>query len=1452
MGTVVISCEVGNRHGRVQWTKDGLTLGYDRSLPGFPRYTVLGHDSNGKFNLQIVNATVNDDAIYECQVGPAPNSKPIRASSKLDVLLPPTRIEIDGVLSGSNLRVKEHEEVELRCTVYDARPKAKIIWYRQNSEFYTANRQDEDRPSALGGDEGRITSISIIRFSPTNMDNGITWACEAQHSAITYAPLRSSVVLSVLHPPGPPEITGYIEGETKRLGQPVTLNCISSGGNPLANISWYRNGILVDTSHTASGSESRNTYPFLASTEDNNAHFRCEAHNELSAKPMATEIVLSVQFAPNSLDLRGPTEAKIGEIITYTCSTANSNPPATIQWIVGNKTRQADHTYSVTSPSGGWITHSNITVSLGPSDRNKMIICNGLNSELNDIKSESRMLSVIYPPGTPKIQGLGDEDVLTAGVLKRVTCTSLAGNPLATLKWFLNDRPLESFDSTKDNYASAELEFVPRNADNGASLRCEASNAALTDPLSATKHVKVQFSPKFVKIALDPEHPQSGMNVTLSCETDNSYPASELAWWHNGERLQSATDMVLDGDFGGYITTSYLQLSLTAQHDGAVVTCEASNPAVQNRVHDAITLSVAHKPVFIRESNEPFRVIEGQSATINMTAIANPSALTYEWTRVDNEVENTEILSARVALQKDGVFKIARVERNDGGYYTVTAKNQEGTTQAKIEIEVLYPPSIVNITHRVLVGPGEPAHLECAVDAMPLGSKTIRWERDNYDLASRTKTTMGSPATTLDGNANSNIGVVLLTVLNATAEDSGMFWCVADNGIDNDEGTPRVRNGSLLMVRHKPIMIENPVISKAAADIKDTGHLICEARGVPNVTFSWMRVGGAYIVPSNPRAPEKKFSMTESMIDPLTWRSELFIFNVSNNDYGAYECVARNTEGVSRHRVPLDVKSRPDPPSSLQIVNVTHESVSLVWTPGFHGGMEQYFRIKYHEPDYSNNPRFHDVYPANTHQVKLVGLRPGKQYSMAVMAFNNLGESNYSMNPILVRTTTLPERLNHNESAMAIQPHQTNDPEAASNHEIGDSSGGYASNVESSFSITAALLGLIIAVISTVILVIAIAPLCRYKARDWAVAATGIGSVPNSATTQRLVGSTSTGSTKSAQMELYTTSSVYNETMSGGETLSSISEKSCISGPNNQHGIMTKATLGNNINDCQQQTAFMDDCMGTHNFNGYLMDHPMQRSMTSDQIHTIYGNLPSVTMTNPLVNNPYVHRGLPSSATVDGGMSQLGSHGHNSNDDTMMAEEDDVMALYSVVNKQPMRHHPMDTLGFHRPLVQASPQTMPRLLAPHQVSGNPNYEDTESEYAVELRRQAYLQSLAGDQGGYGSQMSGASSSGNSSLPPPPQLMQPGIPPNNFYPVPTTGPYAPSPNPHMTPPTSVVEGPLCASSPKRTVSAFTTFGQHQNGISNVPRFSSTGSSTSSGSPAPQHPNPTPIPASGHLV
>ena len=51
-----------------------------------------------------------------------------------------------------------------------------------------------------------------------------------------------------------------------------------------------------------------------------------------------------------------------------------------------------------------------------------------------------------------------------------------------------------------------------------------------------------------------------------------------------------------------------------------------------------------------------------------------------------------------------------------------------------------------------------------------------------------------------DGGGSSNVGVVLLTVLNVTAADSGSFDCVAENGVG---GSVAVRNQTYLLVRRK-------------------------------------------------------------------------------------------------------------------------------------------------------------------------------------------------------------------------------------------------------------------------------------------------------------------------------------------------------------------------------------------------------------------------------------------------------------------------------------------------------------------------------------------------------------------------------------------------------------------------------------------------------------------------
>ena len=102
--------------------------------------------------------------------------------------------------------------------------------------------------------------------------------------------------------------------------------------------------------------------------------------------------------APSSLDLNGPSEARVGDVVMYECVTANSNPPATIQWVVDNRTISGSSglkSQTFVSPLGGWVTHSNLTVKVLPNDRTKLISCNVVNSELNDVKTESAILTVI-------------------------------------------------------------------------------------------------------------------------------------------------------------------------------------------------------------------------------------------------------------------------------------------------------------------------------------------------------------------------------------------------------------------------------------------------------------------------------------------------------------------------------------------------------------------------------------------------------------------------------------------------------------------------------------------------------------------------------------------------------------------------------------------------------------------------------------------------------------------------------------------------------------------------------------------------------------------------------------------------------------------------------------------------------------------------------------------------
>lgn len=95
----------------------------------------------------------------------------------------------------------------------------------------------------------------------------------------------------------------------------------------------------------------------------------------------------------------------------------------------------------------------------------------------------------------------------------------------------------------------------------------------------------------------------------------------------------------------------------------------------------------------------------------------------------------------------------------------------------------------------------------------------------------------------------------------------------------------------------------------------------------------------------------------------------------------------------------------PDTPSSLKVANLTHDSVTLVWVPGFDGGMKASYRIRYRRVEDSTY-KYEDVVPTNATQYTIRGLEVNTQYVFSVMATNKLGNSKYMPDLLSVKTSS--------------------------------------------------------------------------------------------------------------------------------------------------------------------------------------------------------------------------------------------------------------------------------------------------------------------------------------------------------------------------------------------------------------------------------------------------------------
>ncbi|XP_065200589.1 nephrin-like isoform X2 [Planococcus citri] len=970
---IVLPCEVDNRAGEVQWTKDGMALGYERVIPGYPTYSMIG--TEGVYNLKIQNVSLRDDAAFECQVGPTlyPNKQPgLRAPVKVDVSSPPSSLEMFNFANNSKVTARAGDELKLQCLARNSKPPAKILWYKGRNELESGHTNEEKNCQKKNGTNAiECDVLSTLTIKIKSNESSLQLSCVVKHEALS-SRMFSTAQFVVQYPPETPFIDGYHEGQDVQDGDQINLTCRSSGGNPPAHLRWYRNANKLEApANTERGRISESSISIVVKPEDNNANYSCEASNPATDAPLSTSVKFSVFFGPADVAISGAGEGKTGDVVSVTCTTTTSNPPAEIAWTVdGHQNTNGVSTYSP-GDYGGKITISTLEITIPSQKEEVKISCLGANPKMPKQSQREKHIQVHYPPGQPIISGFVKNGYILSDSKLTLTCTSSGGNPLASLTWYKNNKKFSGGTKTSDNsMASANITFITNKDDNGAVYKCEAVNPTIETPLIATMTLNVYFPPDDVKVSVMPEELHVGTQAKLQCNATVSNPMAEITWWLNGLPLtEGITYSNKPGLHGGQLAFSELILDVTADMNGNTITCQATNAVWGLSKTSHADLNVKYKPKF-SESNHTSATLktEGEFFTVSFEANGNPSDISYEWKKDGHSLNS----------HRGSTLAIRNVKKSDGGFYTCQATNSEGSSDfISFRLVVKYGASITNISRVVVASNFSDVEMWCTVDGNPIESHHVSW------IGPRVVGLLDRMQINFDNNTS------ILKITKVTHQDTGFYYCVVNNTIG-----PVINDSVRLILEHSPVTENRPFnyTSKIACDYGKTAHLTCEASGVPELYFSWSKNNDAKEILKS----SSKYSVDRNKLDLLNYTSTLTINNVTIKDYGIYTCTIKNKLGSAKVVFELLVKSKPYAPIELKLINTTHNSLTISWALEFDGGEPTSFNIRYYDARDGDSPKYHDADVGNVTTYTITGLQSGVMYIFDVKALNRKGESSYS------------------------------------------------------------------------------------------------------------------------------------------------------------------------------------------------------------------------------------------------------------------------------------------------------------------------------------------------------------------------------------------------------------------------------------------------------------------------
>ncbi|XP_050679568.1 irregular chiasm C-roughest protein-like [Leptidea sinapis] len=412
---VILPCRVESKSGQLQWTKDDFGLGTHRHLLGYERYKMVGSDEEGDYSLDIRDVSLDDDAMYQCQVSTGLKGEPAIRSryARLTVLVPPDPPKI---LRGPVLQTVEDRDVDLECVSVGGKPAAEITWVDNEGGVlsqgvtYTVEEMSDGR---------RFTARSTLRLRPRRSHHNQTFTCQAQNTADRA--YKSAVVrLKVQFAPRV-RIAVKSSSSVGRIqeGDTVTLNCQAAANPSNMTFIWYVNSErMVDA-------KSHEMIISNISRSFNSATIRCEVHNIVgrSSETKTLEIVYGPSFRTRPQNVEG----ELGTSVTLSCL-VEGHPQPKITWLRYDQDKAirvgktSNLTLTVTTQSAGqyWCRAS------------------------IDGRTDIEAAAVVYLKGPPKIIS-NETQYGVEGDSVRIECTSFSVPKPSHVIWAYQGNEINSF-----------------------------------------------------------------------------------------------------------------------------------------------------------------------------------------------------------------------------------------------------------------------------------------------------------------------------------------------------------------------------------------------------------------------------------------------------------------------------------------------------------------------------------------------------------------------------------------------------------------------------------------------------------------------------------------------------------------------------------------------------------------------------------------------------------------------------------------------------------------------------------------------------------------------------------------------------------------------------------------------------------------------------------------------